>query len=358
MVGSNSTYYGKPKSTRLFIGKYWSYRKMPGDRKQAVLAVDIGGTKTIVAVVEASGKIISRKYYMTLADTGPRVVIRRLSSAINKSIDQARSQNTQLIGIGLGVAGVVNSKKGIISTSPNLPGWRNVLIQSSIAEISGLDTYLINDANAAALGEHWFGAGSGFDNMLYITVSTGIGGGIIINNKLYSGTDGCAGEWGHMTVVPEGPKCHCGNFGCLESLASGWAIAREAVERVNRGESSFMTELVEGQIENISAEIVSSAARNGDRLACEIVARAANYLGIGLANLVNIFNPAVIVVGGGLSKMGDMMLKPARQVVHQRAFRMPAKTVRIVRARLGANAGIVGASAYVFEQRKGIGVKV
>jgi glucokinase len=331
---------------------------MPGNKQQPVLAVDLGGTKTIVAVVLPTGKIISRRYYLTLADEGTRAVINRLSSAINQSIAQARLKNTELIGIGIAAAGILDTRKGIVTTSPNLPGWHNVQLRDVIAARSGLATYLINDASAAALGEHRFGAGRGFDNLLYLTVSTGIGGGIIINGELYSGADGCAGELGHMTIEADGPQCHCGNFGCLEAMASGWAIAKEAVTRINQGEKSSIIELVDSRLENITAETVAAAARGGDRLACDIVAKAANYLGIGLANMVNIFNPELIVIGGGLSKMGNMLLNPAQRVIKERAFRLPAQTVRIVRARLGSNAGIIGAAAYVYDHRVEIRAKV
>jgi glucokinase len=331
---------------------------MPGNKQQSVLSVDLGGTKTIVAVVLTSGKIISRKYYLTLADEGTRAVLNKLSSAINRSIAQARLKNAELIGIGIAVAGILDTRKGIVTTSPNLPGWHNVQLRDVIAARSGLATYLINDASAAALGEHRFGAGRGFDNLLYLTVSTGIGGGIIINGELYSGADGCAGELGHMTIEANGPQCSCGNFGCLEALASGWAIAKEAVTRINQGESSSITELVDGRLENITAEMVATAARRGDRLACDIVAKAANYLGIGLANLVNIFNPELIAIGGGLSKMGNMLLNPAEKVIKERAFRLPAQSVRVVRARLGSNAGIIGAAAYVYDQRVEIRAQV
>ena len=330
---------------------------MTADKLQPVIAVDFGGTKTIVAAVLPDSKIVSRRFYLTRAEEGAREVIKRLVSAVSDSIVQVKSKGMAPAGIGIGVAGVLDITRGTVTTSPNLPGWRNVPIKEIMAARSGLNTFLINDASAAALGEYCFGAGQGRSNMLYITVSTGIGGGIIINGELYSGASGCAGEWGHMTLEPNGPQCHCGNFGCLEALAAGWAITREAVTRMEKGESSSIAELVDGRADSITAEVVANAARKGDRLACEIVAKAANYLGIGLANLVNIFNPELIVIGGGLSKMGNMLLKPAKQVIKERAFRLPARTVRIVRARLGSNAGIIGVAAYVFNYRPGRGVR-
>jgi glucokinase len=324
---------------------------MQTSRRRPVLAVDLGGTKIIAAVILSTGEILCRKYSLTLADEGHRPVIDRLSSVVAETMAQAGLKTSDIAGIGIAVAGILDIDRGVVTTSPNLPQWHNVPLRDIFADRLGIVTYLINDANAAALGEHRFGAGVGFENVIYLTVSTGIGGGIIIDGKLYSGADGCAGEVGHMTIEANGPQCHCGNFGCLEALASGWAVAKEAMMRINRGEKSSIIELVNGDLRNISAETVAIAARQGDQLAAGVVAKAANYLGIGLANLVNIFNPQLIIIGGGLSKMGDMLLKPSRKVLKERAFRLPARTVHIVRARLGSNSGMIGAAAYVFDQK-------
>jgi len=320
------------------------------DNQQPALVVDLGGTKIITAVVLPSGKVVSRNYCLTLAAKGPEAVTNRLLTAASKTVAQAKLETTELSGVGIAVAGVLDAKRGIITHSPNLPGWNNIPLRDILAEKFGIDTYIVNDASAAALGEHRFGAGKGVANLVYLTVSTGIGGGIIIDNKLYLGTDGCAGELGHMTIEAQGPQCSCGNLGCLESLASGTAVAREAVKCLGQGEASSIDGLVEGKLESVTADIVALAASQNDPLACNIVARAANYLGIGLANMVNIFNPELIVIGGGMSQMGDMLLEPARKVIKERAFRMPAQTVRVVRASLGSNSGIIGAATCVFEQ--------
>jgi len=315
------------------------------------LAVDLGGTKILAAVLSPDGKVISRMYCLTLANKGFEAIINRLLSVAGQVLAKAKLRPTDLLGIAIAAAGIIDVKKGIIATSPNLPGWHNVPLGKIVADKIGSTTYLINDASAAALGEHLFGVGQGAENMVYLTVSTGIGGGLIIGGELYLGADGCAGELGHITIEPHGPKCGCGNAGCLEVLASGTAMAREAGERIMRGEASYIVQLLEGNMENLTAEIVAAAARKGDQLACEVVAKAANYLGIGLANLVNIFNPDVIVIGGGVSKMGEMLLRPVRKVVKDRAFQLPARTVRIVRSRLGDDAGIIGAAAYLFKKQ-------
>ena len=316
-----------------------------------VLAVDLGGTKVVAAVVAPSGKILSRTYCLTLADRGPKAVVDRLISAACDAMERAKLKESDFDGIGIAAAGILDTINGVVTTSPNLPRWRNVRLRDIVAERMGLATYIVNDASAAALGEHHFGVGKGLDNLIYLTISTGIGGGIIVGGKLYSGTDGCAGEFGHMTIEANGPECNCGNYGCLEALASGTAMAREAAARIKSGETSAIIQLVDGRLDSITAEIVATAAGQGDVLACKVVAQIATYLGVGLANLVNIFNPQMIVIGGGVSRMGEMLLRPARKAVNERAFKLPARTVRIVRSRLGYDAGILGAAAYVCEQK-------
>jgi len=232
---------------------------------------------------------------------------------------------SQLSGISIAAAGAINLDKGLITSSPNLPGWHDVPLRDIIKEKYGVNTFLINDASAAALGEHWLGAGRGVSNLIYLTVSTGIGGGIIINGRLYSGESGSA-------------------------VASGTAVAKEAIRRISQGERSSITEIVGGKIEDITAEEVGAAAQKGDALALEVVSQAATYLGVGMVNLVNIFNPEMIIVGGGVSKMGDLLLNPARQVVKERAFQLSAQAVRIVPAQLGEDGGVLGAAVFAFEQ--------
>jgi glucokinase len=206
--------------------------------------------------------------------------------------------------------------------------------------------HIINDASAAALGEHSIGSGQGLADMIFITVSTGIGGGIIVDGKLYGGADGCAGEIGHMIVQLDGPRCSCGRHGCLESLASGTAIARMARERLGDGEKSLLHDMAGVGAAEVNGETVFKAAKRGDKLSCDIISAAGRYLGVGLGNLVNIFNPEMIVVGGGVSEMGEMILGPARRSMREYAFGLPARTVRVVRAKLRADSGLLGAAIY------------
>ncbi len=317
-----------------------------------VLAIDLGGTKIIAAIISNKGQVVAKEYYLTLADEGPQSVINRILSAVDSLLNSKGIGSSQLDSISIAAAGAIDFEKGLVTSSPNLPGWHNIPLRDIIKEKYGINTFLINDANAAALGEHHFGAGRGVNNLIYLTVSTGIGGGIIINGKLYSGLYGSAGEIGHMTIDVNGPRCSCGNIGCLEVLASGTAVAREAIKRISQGESSSLTEIMEGKIEDITAEKVSVAAQGGDSLALEVISKAATYLGVGMVNLVNIFNPEMIIVGGGMAKMGNLLLNPARQVVRERAFQLSAQAVRIVPAQLGDDAGALGAAVFAFQQRK------
>ena len=314
-----------------------------------VLAVDLGGTKIRSAIISQEGRLITIDNRPTQADKGFEHVINRLFDSIDTVLRKECMHAEEFSGIGIAIAGVLDSKNGILTSSPNLPHWKNVPLKQIIQDRLGLDTFLVNDANAAALGEHRFGAGTGVQDLVYLTVSTGIGGGIIIDGKLYEGSTGSAGELGHMTIDADGPLCNCGNYGCLEALASGTAVAREAIRCIKGGRMSILKDMKEN-VSYITAEDVAKAARQEDKLAMEIIAGAAYYLGIGLANIVNIFNPQVIVIGGGMSKMGGMLLEPAKRIVKQRAFKLPARAARIVRAHLGNDSGIIGAAVNVLNQ--------
>jgi len=315
-----------------------------------ILAIDLGGTKIMAALISHQGQVMAREYHLTLAGEGPQSVINRILSAIDHLLRVGNIGLSQLHSISIAAAGAIDFDQGLVTSSPNLPGWHNVPLSDMVNRKYKVKTFLINDASAGALGEHHFGVGRGVNNLVYLTVGTGIGGGIIINGKLYLGPSGSAGEIGHMTIDVNGPRCSCGNIGCLEMLASGTAIAREAIRRITQGEESSLSQMAGGKIENITAEKVGVAARGGDGLALEVISKAATYLGVGMVNLVNIFNPEMIIVGGGVAQMGDLLLEPARRVVKERAFQLSAQAVRIVPAQLGDNAGVLGAAVFAYGQ--------
>lgn len=316
-----------------------------------VLAIDLGGTKIASAIISNEGDVLARDYRLTLADEGVEPVISRILLAIEHLVKKCKVGLSQLDSISIAAAGAIDSERGLVTSSPNLPGWHDVPLRDVVRERFGLDTFLVNDASAAAMGEHRLGVGRGTTNLIYITVSTGIGGGIIINGRLYLGTSGAAGEIGHMTIDVNGPRCYCGNYGCLEEMASGRAIAREAIRRIRDGENSALTDIIAGKIEDITAQEVSLAAQGGDQLALEVVSQAANYLGVGMVNVVNIFNPEMIIIGGSVAKMGELLLNPVRQLVSKKAFELSAQAVPIVPAGLGDDVGLLGAAVFALEQR-------
>lgn len=237
----------------------------------------------------------------------------------------------------------------MVLTVPNLPGWNGLPLVDLFAEEFDCKTLLENDANAAALGEARLGAGRGFEDFAYFTVSTGIGGGIIAGGKVYHGTDDNAGEFGHQIILPDGPRCNCGNWGCLESLASGTAIARRTREKLAGGRFSKMLEMVGGDIAKADAQVAAEAARMGDSLALDIWEETGKYLGLGVANIINILNPKRVVIGGGVSKVGDLLFEPARRVAKARAMRDLARVADIVPAELGDDGGILGALCLALE---------
>ena len=313
--------------------------------ERLVVGIDLGGTKISTALVDGAGQIVAHDYRETHAKAGQGVVIGRMLDAARQVMAQAGVAPARVAAVGIGAPGPLDIEAGIVLAPPNLPGWGRVPLRQRIEEGLGIRAFLENDANAAALGEHRFGAGQGTRDMIYVTVSTGIGGGLILGGELYHGASGMAGEVGHATIMPYGPRCGCGNRGCLEALASGTAVARQARERVASGVPTRIAELAGGDPERITAKLVAQAASQGDVEAQEILAEAMVYLGIGIANLVTLFNPQLIVIGGGLANVGEALFEPVRRAIERRALRAPARVVRVVPAALGDKVGVLGAAA-------------
>ena len=323
---------------------------MPEDREQKlILGVDLGGTKIAAALATAEGEILTRGYCPTLGEAESQAVISSILRTIEETTSSGKVCLSQLLGIGIAAAGIIDSDKGMIITSPNIPNLREVPLKHAVEQRFGIPTYVGNDATLAALGEWYFGLKKSVANLIYITVSTGIGGGIIANGKLYTGACGIAGEIGHMTIDVNGPRCNCGNVGCWEALASGTALAREAIREIGKGANTSITELVGGDLSRIDAKVVCQAAEEGDELAKKLISHLAYYFGVGLVNLVNIFNPELILIGGGVAKMGDLLLQPAINLVKERAYVTLAHDVEIKPALLGDDSGVLGAVAFVLE---------
>jgi glucokinase len=255
----------------------------------------------------------------------------------------------RVLGVGVGAPGPLDTKTGVVLLTPNL-GWLNMPLRQRLADALQMRVELDNDANCAVLGECWVGAARSSRHVIGITIGTGIGGGIVVDGELHHGAADCAGEIGHTTIDMDGRRCGCGNYGCLEAYASGPAIARRASEQVEAGDPSVLTEMVGGDLSQITAQTVYQAAQEGDELALEVVRKTAQYLGAGIANLLNIFNPDMVVIAGGVTQAGDRLFKPLHREVARRAFKPAVESCQIMPGTLGGLAGVFGA-ARVFLQR-------
>lgn len=328
-----------------------------GLRHPLVVGIDLGGTQIRVAVLEGA-ELRSRVSLLTGETPTPHRVIPRIHTALQQALESAGTSLEQLAGIGICVTGPLDSRTGVVFESPNLPEWNDIPLRRIFEEYYNLPIFIENDANAAALGEYVFGAGRGCKDLVYITVSTGIGGGVIVDGKLMTGTSGAAAELGHITIDRNGERCNCGNIGCLESIASGTAIARHASEALARGERVLLSadpkseraSLAAGGCTHlrVDARAVAEAAVAGIPAACAIIQDAAEGLGVGLVSIIHIFNPEMIILGGGLTQIGSLFLQPALQIVQERTMKVAYKAVCIKPARLGINAGLVGAGALVY----------
>ncbi len=305
-----------------------------------VIGVDLGGTLIRAVRTDMAGGRGARSQLPTEAELGGDSVMERIYSAIDEVI--AGVEPSEVQGIGIGAPGPIG-KDGRIYDPPNLPDWGNFSITERIEDRFKLPAMAGNDANVAALGEHRFGAGQGVDDLLYMTVSTGIGGGIISAGRLLVGTRGYAAEIGHQTLLPDGPLCGCGQPGHLEALASGPAIVRNAQERMKAGASSSLRDFGN----ELTGKSIAEAARDGDELALELFAQAGFYIGLGLVNLIHVLEPQRILIGGGVSQAGDLLFDPIRATVNQHVMSPIYREVQILPAELGADVGLMGAVALV-----------
>ena len=307
--------------------------------------IDLGGTKILAAAASADGEILSSDLRPTDPEQGPDAVLNRMIESLREALRQARAEPQALRAIGVAAPGPLDQARGIVCEPPNLPGWHDVPVSDRLWAAFHVPVYLENDANAAALAEHMYGAGRGSRHMVYLTLSTGIGAGLIIDGRLYRGASGVAGELGHLVIEANGPPCGCGSRGCLEALASGTAIGREGAKLVAQGRAPVLAELAQGG--EVTAQLVAEAALAGDAGAAGVIAAAARYLGLGLTSIVNAFNPEVIVVGGGVAKIGESLLAPAVQVMRATAFAQAVRVVTVRPAALGDEVAVRGALALV-----------
>lgn len=324
---------------------------------RVVVGVDVGGTNVVVgAIPVGGGPLYGLRKEPTAVAAGPDGVVTQITRMVQASLGDARGSRglgeIEVVGVGIGSPGPLDTKRGVVLNTPNL-GWRDFPLRDRVSDAVGLPATLDNDANCAIFGEWWQGAARGAEHVIGLTIGTGIGGGIVIGGSIYHGVCDIAGEFGHMTIDPSGRRCACGNYGCLEAYASGPAIAKRAIEGIKAGEESQLPEYVAGDLDAITAQVVYEAARGGDEYAREVVKETARVLGAGIANLINIFNPGVVVICGGVTLAGKRLFIPLAAEVKRRAFRQAVDACRIVAGELPGTAGVYGAVAAFAVQKEG-----
>lgn len=317
------------------------------EQKRLALGIDLGGTAIKVGVVTHKGQIIGRGERPTEVQSGVAGVIANMARAARDAMGDAGVTVRDLDGAGVGAPGICDGQQGVVVDAVNL-GWHNVEAADLLKAQLGVPIFLDNDANCAALGEQWCGAASGSHHTLMITLGTGVGGGLVLDGKIYHGFRGWAGEFGHMPAVEDGPPCNCGRRGCLETVASATAMANAARREIEAGRAPYMAEKAAEQGGKVDARLVIYAARAGDQPAQAVLRQAGEHLGNVVAGLVCALNPELVVIGGGGSHAGDFVLEPLRQVVRRKAMEGPGTVVRIVSAELGNDAGLIGAASLVW----------
>ncbi len=313
------------------------------------IGCDLGGTNIKAGLVDIEqGNVLISDSTPTKARQGPDAVLKRMTQLMSSLIKQSNVKKKDIGGVGISAPGIIDLETNTTQFLPNLyTEWRNVPVGEIVKKTLGLEVSMLNDVRAITYGEWAFGAGVDVDSMACFAIGTGVGGGLVVDNKLVLGFGGTAGELGHQTVDLNGPICGCGNRGCIEVFASGPAIAAEAARGVRQGWSTKIADLIDNDLNRLTPEIVSKAAEDGDEFALEVWQRAGSYLGIGVSNILTCIGVKKVVIGGGVSKAGDLLLDPIREVVKQRVFLMPIEKVKILTAKLGKDAGIVGMAAWI-----------
>jgi len=311
--------------------------------KEFAVGIDLGGTFIKGGVIDLTGKVVYNTSVDTKAEEGADAVLERMAQLSRQVVKDASIDWKQVKCVGIGTPGPLNTREGIVYTAPNLPGWENVTVVKILREKLKLPVFLENDANAAAYAESWVGAGRGASSMIMLTLGTGIGGGIVLDGEVWHGRDDAAGEIGHMSINYDGPTCNCGSQGCLEAYASAPATVRRTLAEIEDGMMTSLSDEIDAGKE-ITTKMIYEHAVAGDVFARQMIEATGRLLGVGVANLANIFNPELVVLFGGLSGAGEMLFAPVREEVKRRALKPAADTLKVVPAQLGGEAGIIGAA--------------
>jgi len=316
--------------------------------KKFIIGIDVGGTSIKFGLVK-NNKIYHEFSLPTFAFENPKKVLSQVQLGISQFLKQVSSN--QIEGIGIGFPGKVDAEKGIVTSAPNFNNWKNVQVSKKLLKF-GYPVFIDNDANCAALGELFFGRGRKIKSFVMVTLGTGVGGGLILNGKLFRGESGGAGEIGHITIDYSGPYCKCGKRGCIEAYAGNNYIKQRTIQKLHEYPDSLILQLVEHNLENIEPKIINEAAKKGDELAIKILRETGYYIGIGLANIANILDVKHFIIGGGVSNAGPVLLKAIENSIKEHGIKEIVKDVKVISAKLKNKAGILGASSLVLSNQK------
>ena len=313
-----------------------------------IVAVDLGATSVDVALTTLGSEILAHKGESTDVRFGPGPVLERVQAIVAELLEEQGTGREEILAVGLGLPGPVEQTTGLLTVPPIMPGWDRFPIREVLLREYAAPVFVDNDVNVMALGEHWGGVGRGLDDMIFVKIGTGIGSGIIIGGKLHRGPQGCAGDLGHVMVDPDGPTCACGNCGCLEAMAAAPAMVAQAERCARDGRSEVLAEIM-GEGGELSARDIGEAARRGDACALDVIRRTGSLLGQTLASVVSVLNPSLIVIGGGVSHIGNALLAEIRSSVYRRSLPLATRNLPVVMSELDDVAGVVGASVMAAE---------
>ena len=338
-VGEGKSQGGRPPVLIRFNGE-----------QNLVIGIDLGTTHIYAVLSDLNGKVISEMRVPTEVQTGAQSVLKRVENTIGRLVEDSYVDARRILGIGMAVAGLIDRDRKIVTFSPDF-GWKNVDVVSALANGCDIPIIFDNVTRVMALGELWYGVGKRFRNFVCINVGYGIGSGIIIDGKPLHGTDGFAGEFGHVTLDKDSPiPCKCGNYGCLEALASGRAIGVAARNALADGRASMLRDMCHNNLEIVDAQMVAAAAKQGDEVASEVFQQAMEYLGTGIAGLISLLNPQAIVIGGGVSQAGDLFFDRIREQVVRRVVNRRGRSVKILPVTLGVRSAVMGAVSLILNE--------
>lgn len=325
---------------------------------QALIGVDLGGTNVKAAVVSQEGAILAKDSRPTFAEDGLESVLETMHDSVRESLTQADLSTGDVLATGIGAPGPMNWQTGTVYSPPNLPGWKNVPLADLMQRRLNTPCFVDNDANVACYGEFWRGAGQNVESIIMLTLGTGVGGGIVLGGKLLRGPDGTAAEIGHMCVKRSGRQCNCGAKGCLEQYASVSGMVKTAAKGIRGGHDTVLLDMCDGDVEKLTGKMISDAVGQDDGFASWVMQETGVWLGIGIGSLINVLNPEMVVLGGGMIAAGEKLFQPIRETARNQSFDVPGERATIVAAALGNDAGVIGAAGCALERANAQGMHV